>query len=124
MADKGGLNTTYKKGKIPDNDTVKAIKISRQALYEFIYEKFPDEQNIYFDVDSLKVTDTFDINFERGEFIICAYNSEDENSNVLKLPDEIDLQKLMQNIPDTASTMFAPDRYKEFTKEELIELSR
>lgn len=78
----------------------------------------------YFDVDSLKVTDSFDVNFERGEFIICAYNSEDENGNMLNLPDEIDLQKVMQNIPDTASTMFAPDRYKEFTKEELIELSK
>ena len=40
------------------------------------------------------------------------------------MPEEIDLQHLMENIPDTTSTMFADNRYKEFTKEELVELSK
>jgi hypothetical protein len=30
----------------------------------------------------------------------------------------------MLNIPDTTATMFVDNRYKEFTKEELIELSK
>lgn len=37
---------------------------------------------------------------------------------------EIDLQQLMVNMQDTTSTMYADDRYKDYTKEELIELSR
>ena len=107
-----------------DKDTVRVIKISKQALFEFIYEKFIDDQETFFDIDGLEVTDTFDINFERGEFIFCVHKSEDENGNILALPDKIDLQKIMLNIDDTASTMYAPNRYREYKKSELIELSK
>lgn len=107
-----------------DQDTVRVIKISKEALYEFIYEKFIDNQDTYFQVNPLDVTDTFDINFERGEFIFCVYKSEDANGNPIRLPEEIDLQQLMKNIPDTTTTMYADNRYKEFTKNELVTLSK
>ena len=113
-----------KKKKELDNNSVRIIKIGKQALFEFIYENIIDEQREFFDVDNLEVTDTFDINFERGEFIFCVYKTEDEKGSIVKLPDEIDLQKVMQNIPDTTSTMYAPKRYKEYSKEELIQLSK
>lgn len=105
-------------------DQVRVIKIGKEALFEFIYEKFIDDQDAYFDVDGLEVTSTFDVNFERGEFMFCVYQSEDKNGNLIKLPEEIDLQQLMKRIPDTTTTMYAERRYKEFTKEELIELSK
>ena len=41
------------------NDEVRIIKISEEALYEFIYEKFIDDQDTYLDVDNLAVTDSF-----------------------------------------------------------------
>ena len=107
-----------------DKDSVRVIKISKEALFEFIYEKFIDDQETFFDIDSLDVISTFDINFERGEFICCVSKVEDAEGKILKLPEEIDLQQLMKNIPDTTSTMFADGRYKEFTKEELIMLSK
>ena len=107
-----------------DENSVRVIKISKEALFEFIYEKFIDDEEIFFDVNLLDVTSTFDINFERGEFICCVSKLEDANGNVLRLPEGIDLQTLMINIPDTTATMFADNRYKEFTKEELVELSK
>ena len=107
-----------------DQNSVRVIKISKEALFEFIYEKFIDDEELFFDIDLLDVVSTFDINFERGEFICCVSKSEDANGNVLKLPEEINLQNLMLNIPDTTATMFVDNRYKEFTKEELIELSK
>ncbi len=107
-----------------DENSVRVIKISKEALFEFIYEKFIDGEEIFFDVDLLDVVSTFDINFERGEFICCVSKAEDAEGRILKLPEEIDLQQLMENIPDTTSTMFAGNRYKEFTKEELVELSK
>lgn len=107
-----------------NEDSVRVIKISKEAIFEFIYEKFIDEQELYCDVNASDVASSFDINFERGEFICCVYKSEDANGNILKLPEEIELQQLMENIPDTTSTMFADNRYKEFTKEELVELSK
>jgi len=109
--------------KHPDTDKVRVIKISREALLEFIYEKFIEEQECFLDVDSLNTASAFEIDFERGEFIFCAYKSEDEEGNFLELPKEIDLHRLMRKIPDTTSTMFAGDRYKEYTKEEPAALS-
>ncbi|MBE6966948.1 MAG: hypothetical protein E7444_00725 [Ruminococcaceae bacterium] len=107
-----------------NENSVRVIKISKEALFEFIYEKFIDDEELFFDIDLLDVTSTFDINFERGEFICCVSKAEDADGKILKLPEEIDLQQLMVNIPDTTSTMFADSRYKEFTKEELIEISK
>ena len=111
------------KKKLNEN-SVRVIKISKEALFEFIYEKFIDDEEIFFDVDVLDVISTFDINFERGELICCVSKAEDADGKILRLPEEIDLQQLMENIPDTTSTMFGDSRYKEFTKEELIALSR
>ncbi|MBR2880373.1 MAG: hypothetical protein IKC02_06855 [Oscillospiraceae bacterium] len=107
-----------------DENSVRVIKIGKEALFEFIYEKFIDDEEIFFDVDLIDIISTFDINFERGEFICCVSKAEDADGKILRLPEEIDLQQLMENIPDTTSTMFADNRYKEFTKEELIELSK
>ena len=111
------------KKKLNDN-SVRVIKISKEALFEFIYEKFIDDEEIFFDVDLLDVISTFDINFERGEFICCVSKAEDADGKMLKLPEEIDLQRIMKNMPDTTATMFVENRYKEFTKEELVELSK
>lgn len=105
-------------------DNVRVIKISKDALFEFIYENFIDDQDVFFDVDSLQVIDSFDIDWKNGQFIFCVHQSEDSYGNIIPLSEEIDLQKIMKNIPDTTSTMFADNRYREYTKEELIELSK
>ncbi len=107
-----------------NQDNVRVIKIGKEALFEFIYEKFIEEQECYFDVDPLDVMDNFEINFERGEFIFCVHKSEDSNGNIVSLPKEVNLQRVMQNMQDTTTTMFGDDRYREFTKDELIELSK
>lgn len=107
-----------------DEDMVKVIKISKEAIFEFIYENFIDEADEYLDVNSLEVITTFDMDWENGQFIFCAYKAEDKKGNVIHLPEEVDLQKLMRNIPDTTSSMFQEDRYKVYTKEEMVKLSK
>ena len=106
-----------------DENCVKVIKISKQALFEFIYENFIAGQEQFLDVDPLEVSNSFDIHFERGEFIFCAYKCENEKGEFLELPAGIDLQKVMAKIPDTTQTMFADGRYREYTKEELLRFS-
>ena len=115
-----------KKIKKLDENSVRVIKIGKEALLEFIYESFIADQESLFDVDALDVTDYFDIDFERGEFVFCVAKREDSNGDFLRLPKEIDLQNLMRNLPDTTESMLAPKKtlYKEFTKEELVELSK
>ncbi len=115
-----------KKHKPLDENNVRVIKISKEALFEFIYETIIDNQEMFFDVDPNTVFDTFDANFQDGHFIFCVHKAEDNNGNIIEFPKEIDLQKLMLRIPDTTPSMFqaGADRYVEYTKEELIELSR
>ena len=107
-----------------DENSVRVIKISKDALFEFIYEKMIDNQEIFLDIDPLSVSNSFDIDWENGQFIFCAHKSEDENGAFIELPKEIDLQKLIRRIPDTTSSMYEENRYKEYTKDELIELSK
>lgn len=113
-----------KTGSTIDENSVRVIKISKMALFEFLYEKFIESQDIFLAVDSLHVTNAFDINFERGEFIFCACQSEDAEGKIIEFPREIDLQRLMEVLPDTTTSMYADDRYQEYTKEELIALSK
>lgn len=107
-----------------DENNIRVIKISQKALFEFIYEKFIDDKENFFEVDPLDVTDHFDINFERNEFIFCVQKSADSKGKIIEFPKEIDLQQLMINMQDTTSSMYTHNRYREFTKEELIKLSK
>lgn len=75
-----------------NDDKVKVIKISREALFECIYENFIDNLEDYFDVDPLDVTSTFDINYDTNEFIFCVYSLEKEEGFLNKLSKELDLQ--------------------------------
>ena len=38
-----------------DENKIRVIKIGKEALFEFIYEKIIDNQEQYFDVDPLEV---------------------------------------------------------------------
>ena len=105
-------------------DRIRVIKLGKQALFEFIYENFIDDQETFFDIDPIDVIDSFDMDWDNGQFIFCVHKSEDNNGNVLPLPKEIDLQKIMRAIPDTTETMFSPIRYREYTKDELVSLSK
>lgn len=113
-----------KKKKQMDENHVRVIKISKEALFEFIYEKMIDDQETFLNIDPMDAANTFDMDWENGQFIFCAYKSEDANGNIIEFPESIDLQKLLRRLPDTTSTMFEENRYREYTKEELAELSK
>lgn len=109
---------------ILNENSVRLIKIGKEALFEFIYEKMIEDQKMFLDVDPLSVADTFDMDWENGQFIFCVHRSEDKNGNFIEFPKEINLKSLMRNLSDTTTSMFQNNRYKEFTKEELIALSK
>ena len=106
-----------------DKNKVRLIKISEKALKELIYETFVEKQADFLDVEPTEVSDYFEFDIENGEFIFCEIKSEDEEGNFLSLPREIDLKKVMKNIPDTTDSVFSANRYKEYTMDELIEIS-
>ena len=81
-----------------DKDKVRVIKISKEALFEFIYENFIAKQDEYLDVDKTEVSNYFDIDYENGHFIFCAIKLEDEDGNVLFpiYTDDDELEKLAE----------------------------
>lgn len=113
-----------KKKKQMNENSVRIIKISKEALFEFIYEKMIEDQDTFLDVEPTSVSNSFEIDWENGQFIFCAYKSEDENGNCTGLPEGVDLQKLMRHLPDTTASMYHENRYKEYTKDELLDLSK
>ena len=101
--------------KIPEN-TYRVIKISKEALFEFIYESFIDNQETFFDItDGTKIATSFDIDWENDSFIMVAQNASDE----LPFGKDIDVKKISNSIDDTTNTMYVDDRYIELTQEQL-----
>ncbi|NFM16744.1 hypothetical protein FDB88_05905 [Clostridium sporogenes] len=107
-----------------DKNNYRIIKISKDALYEFIYEKFVENQEEYLEVNALDVMNNFEIDFENGQFIFMVHKCEDENGNIIPLPKELDLQKLINKMDDTTTTMFQDNRYKELSLEEIINIQK
>lgn len=111
-----------KKNKPMDDQTVRVIKVGQDALLELIYETFIDKLEAYFDTDS-GCPYSCAIDWENREFIFCVLPGGDDD-HPIPLPPEIDLETVMNHISDTTDTLFRPDRYREYTQEELIELSK
>lgn len=99
-------------------NSVRVIKIGKDALYEFIYEQMIEHMDQFFDVDRLEVSCAFDLNFEAGEFIFCVYQDTDNQGEFVELSQEIDWRKVMKYIPETTSTLYTNDRYREYSMEQ------
>ena len=68
------------------------IKIEKKALFEFIYEKFVENQDDYLDVNPEEVMNNFDIDFEKGTFIFMAQKFDDDNGNITPFSEKIDVK--------------------------------
>lgn len=106
--------------KLQDNK-YRIIKISKEALFEFIYESIIDNQKNFFDVtDETKITSHFDIDYATGEFIALIHNSSQNIKKALELSEDINLKKLLHKMNDTTTTLFAPNRYVELSLDEIL----
>lgn len=109
-----------KKAKTIPEGKYRIIKISKEALYEFIYESVIDHQERFFDVtDGTKIVTCFDINWDTGEFICVARNELDENEH---LQFDLDTQALMSKVQDTTGSMYVKKRYIELSEDEIKRL--
>lgn len=108
-----------------DKDKIRVVKISRQALFEFIYENFIEHQEDLLDVDPVKVTNMFEFDSEKGEFVFCAMKNEDADGKLLTPPKNFNLATIMKKIPDTADSVFSPSEkcYKDYSKDLFFSLS-
>lgn len=105
-----------------DRDKCRIVKISKDALNEFIYETFIANHEEILDIGAVDVSNNFAIDWENGNFIFCAYKGEDEDENIIPFPKDIDLQKLMKNLPDTTPTVLTDCPYRDYSFDELREI--
>ncbi len=99
--------------KIPDGK-YRIIKIGKEALFEFIYESFIDNEEMFFDIsDGTQIVTGFDIDWDKGEFICVARNEFAENEN---LQFDIDISVLMSKIATTTDTLYKDNLYIELSK--------
>lgn len=100
------------------------IKIDKDALFEFIYENFISQEEVLLDLkSSVGISNNFDINWETGEFIFMAHKGEDADENIISLPKDVDIKKVMEKIPATTNSVFNPGKnYKDFTFDELSKI--
>ena len=122
LTEKYGLFIRYKTRTLDEN-TVRVIKIGKDALYEFIRDHMGDETEQYMDVDDRNVTRTFVIDFETCDFIFCVSKAEDKYGNILNLSYDT-VGDAMKNIPYTTKSLYQGDcRYRDYTRKEIVELS-
>ena len=105
-------------------NTCRVIKIDKDALFEFIYENFIAQEETLMDIKSrVGISNNFAIDWEKGEFIFTAHDSEDEEGNEILFPRDNNIQKLLSKMPATSDSVLGPDTcYRDYSFEELREL--
>ena len=96
-------------------NTVRVIKIAKEALYEFLYENIISQEESLLQVPATEVMNHFAMDWERGEFIFMAHRAEDADGELISLPKEIQ--------PETADSLLGRGKvYRDYSFEELKEL--
>ena len=106
-------------------NTVRVIKIAKEAIYEFLYENMISEEETLLQVSATEVMNSFAMDWERGEFIFMAHEAEDADGELISLPKEIQLETLLKALPVTTESLLKRGKvYRDYSFEELKELCR
>ena len=104
-------------------NTVRVIKIGKEALYEFLYENIISQEESLLQVPAIEVMNSFAMDWERGEFIFMAHQAEDADGELISLPKEIQPETLLKVLPETADSLLGRGRvYRDYSFEELKEI--
>ena len=104
-------------------NTVRVIKIAKEAIYEFLYENMISEEENLLQVSATEVMNSFAMDWERGEFIFMAHEAEDADGELISLPKEIQPETLLKALPVTTESLLKQGKvYRDYSFEELKEL--
>ena len=104
-------------------NTVRVIKIAKEALYEFLYENMISEEENLLQVPATEVMNHFAMDWERGEFIFMAHQAEDADGELISLPKEIQPEILLKALPVTTESLLKQGKvYRDYSFEELKRL--
>ena len=107
--------------RIPDNK-YRIIKIGKEALFEFLYESFIDNEEKFFDIsDGTKIVTSFDIDWDKGEFICIARNELPEEFEHLQF--DVNTTELLSKIEATTDSLYNGSQcYVEISKSDIDNL--
>ncbi|MDE6593689.1 MAG: hypothetical protein K2K57_11595 [Oscillospiraceae bacterium] len=106
-----------------EHNVCRIVKIEKKALFEYIYENFIAGHDDLLDVSATECMDNFAIDWEKGEFIFIAHKCEDVNGNTVPFPKDIDINKVLANIPATTESLLCPGKkYNDYSFDELRNL--
>ena len=104
-------------------NTVRVIKITKEALYEFFYENIISQEESLLQVSATEVMNSFAMDWERGEFIFMAHKAEDADGELISLPKEIQPEILLKALPETTDSLLGRGKvYRDYSFEELKRL--
>ena len=104
-------------------NTVRVIKITKEALYEFFYENMISEEENLLQVSATEVMNSFAMDWEKGEFIFMAHQAEDADGELIPLPKEIQPETLLKALPVTTESLLKQGKvYRDYSFEELKRL--
>lgn len=105
------------------NNVCRIVKVDKKTLFEFIYETFIAQHDDMFDISSVECINSFAIDWENGTFIFTAHKAENADGNIIPFPEDIDINKILNNIPITTSSLLSPEKkYKDYSFDELRDL--
>ena len=103
-----------------DRNTLRIVKIEKEALMEFIYENFVAQQEAILEVSPLTVMNNFAFDWDEGTFIFTAHQGEDSYGEGMSFPEDINLKEVLRYLPVTTPSVLSPRKaYKEYTFDEL-----
>jgi len=114
------MKRSKKDARVPP-DTYRVIKISGEALCEFLHECMKDHEEAFYEIsDTTSIVTHFNVDWATGSMIMIARNEYGDEER-LQFPDEMDSQRLLAKLPDTVGSMYTSKRrYRDMTLEEII----
>ena len=103
-----------------DEYTLRVVKIDKEAIFEFIYETFISQEQELLDLSPVDVINDCAMDWEKGEFIFVAHLQENSLGELNHLPNDIDIQDLLQKLPVTTDSVLGKEViYRDFSFDQL-----
>lgn len=103
-----------------DEHTLRVVKIDKEAIFELLYETFIAQEQELLDLSPVDVINDCAMDWENGEFIFAAHLQENSLGELNPLPNDIDIQDLLQKLPVTTDSVLDKGViYRDFSFDQL-----
>ena len=103
-----------------DEHTLRVVKIDKEAIFELIYETFIAQEQELLNLSPVDLINDCAMDLEKGEFIFAAHLQENSLGELNPLPNDIEIQDLLQKLPVTTDSVLGREViYRDFSFDQL-----